>query len=226
MSKYTAVVIGATGLIGHSLLELLLEHEKIEGVSVLTRRTVGIEHPKLEEQIVDFQNREELRLKMGKGDLFFCCIGTTQKKVRGDKEEYKKIDFGIPVTTAEIAFDKGFSTYLFVSSVGADSKSKNFYLQLKGKAEDVITSIGFKNTAIFRPSILLGKRDEYRAGENAAKALMRFSSGLFVGRYKKYRAIEASEVAKAMVLVGTGNGKGVHIYEYQKMMKVIKENQV
>lgn len=221
MNKYNAVVLGATGLIGHHLLAFLLADEDFKTVTALTRRNLSITHPKLIEEIVNFENNEELKLKIGAYDVTFCCIGTTMKKTGGDRNKYRKIDYDIPVEIGKIAFDNGCKNCVFVSSVGADPNSGNFYLQLKGKAEKALASIPFQSLHIFRPSILLGKREEYRPGEKAAKKLMKFFSRLFIGKFTKYRAIEATEVAKAMVISSKSNLKSVVIYEYIQIKSLL-----
>lgn len=222
MNKKTAVVIGATGMIGNLVTEELLEDQDFRKVRVLTRRSTEMKHPKLEEVIVDFNSYYDYEQKFGSGDVVFCCVGTTQKKVEGNQEAYKKVDYNIPVEGAEIALKNGFSGFFLVSSVGADENASNFYLQLKGKTENAIRKLPFNKVAFFRPSILLGKRNEPRSGEQIAKALMRIFSKLLFAGYRKYRAIDAVDVAKAMVLASKNADTGVHIFEYDQMMDILK----
>ena len=137
-----ATVIGATGLIGGYLLELLLKDDHFDSVRVLVRRPFQPDHPKLEKKLVDFTDAESFRLALEGSDVVFCSIGTTQKKVKGDKEAYRKIDYDITVNAARFCKLNGCETFVFVSSVGASSKSKNFYLKLKGEIEDAVKAIG------------------------------------------------------------------------------------
>ena len=223
MIEQTAVVIGATGLIGHILVEKLLEDDTFKKVRVLVRHATEISHHKLEEKIVDFNMPADFKDKFGQGEVIFCCVGTTQKKVGGDKAAYRKVDVDIPVNSARIGFENNFKKFLMVSSVGADENSRNFYLKMKGEAEKTISRIGFDSTWFFRPSILLGERNEFRSGEKIAKGLMRVFSRLLVGGYKKYRAIDAGNVAAAMINESKKNITGIHHLEYDEIMRSANE---
>ena len=222
MQGQTAVVIGSTGLIGTSLVQLLLEDTSYSEVRVLVRRPVPLSHPKLICQMVNFDNYHDLKEKVGSGNAVFCCIGTTQKKVQGDKSAYRKVDYNIPVNTANAAIENGFKKFLLVSSAGADKNSGNFYLQLKGSVEEAISKLEFESIHFFRPSILLGDRQESRAGEKIAKTSMQMLSFLFIGALKKYKPIESGDVAKAMVAASKLQSRGVQIYGYKEMMEIIK----
>ena len=220
MNEQTAIVIGATGLIGHVVVEVLLKDPAFRKVRILVREKTGLSHPKLEEKIVNFNDIADYTAKFGKGDVIFSCVGTTQKKVQGDKNAYKKVDFDIPVNAAKIGIENGFKKFMLVSSVGADSTSKNFYLKLKGEIEDTLKEFPFESIGFFQPSILLGERNESRSGEQIAKMLMRTFSKLLIGGYKKYRAIDAKDVAAAMVNESKNHNPGVHSFEYAAIMKM------
>ena len=217
MQGQTAVVIGATGLIGSQVLQLLLNDQSFSNVRILVRRPFNISHPKLMVQIVDFNNYLDVKEQMGTGHSIFCCIGTTQKKVKGDKAAYRKVDFDIPVNAANAANENGFKNFLLVSSVGAKASSGNFYLMLKGSVEEAISKLAFESVHIFRPSLLLGNRKEFRAAEKFAQGAMQVFSFLFVGSLKKYKAIQSIVVAKAMVAAAKEETKGVKTYEYGEM---------
>ncbi|MFP5040946.1 NAD(P)H-binding protein [Parasediminibacterium sp. JCM 36343] len=220
MKKQTAVIVGATGLIGSRLMEKLLSDAAFDVVRVLVRRPLASQNPKLEVQVVDFNNLEDFALKLGKGDCLFCCIGTTQKKMKGDKVAYRKIDFDIPVHAAQLAKAAGFTQYLLVSSVGADAKAKGFYLKLKGEVEEAITTIGFGSFHVFRPSFLLGVRNEVRLVEGIGKFVFKAVSALLIGNWRKYKAIDANDVAGAMVAAAKKGEQGVKVYYYDEMMGV------
>jgi uncharacterized protein YbjT (DUF2867 family) len=225
MPSLTAVVLGATGLVGEQLVNQLLNDNAFSKVRILVRRPVQLSHPKLDVQVTDFDDPGDYRKKLGVGDCIFCCVGTTQKKVKGDKSAYRKVDVDIPVNAAKFGKDAGFTTYLLVSAVGANVHSKNFYLGLKGEAEQEIASSNFSAFHIFHPSILLGKRKEFRLGELIGKGLMRVLSVFFVGNLKKYKGIEADDVAKAMVAAVKSNAKGIIVHEYTDMVKTVKKSQ-
>ncbi|MFY7899943.1 MAG: NAD(P)H-binding protein [Chitinophagaceae bacterium] len=199
MNKKTAVVLGASGLIGNLLTHELIQDSTFEKVRVLVRKPLQIEHEKLEVHICDFSNKTSLEKDIGFGDVVFCCIGTTLKQVNGNKEMYRKIDFDIPVNAAKIAKEHQFKSYVLVSSIGANSEANGFYLQLKGAVEKAINELDFESFHVFRPSFLLGERKEFRLGEWIIKHLFKYTKYVWLGSLKKYTAVEASDVAKAMI---------------------------
>ncbi len=219
MQSLTAVVLGATGLVGEQLVQQLLSGAAFSKVRILVRRPLELSHPKLQVEITDFSNLLDYRKKLGEGDCIFCCVGTTQKKVKGDKTEYRKVDFDISVNAAKMGKDAGFASYLLVSSVGANAHSKNFYLQLKGEVEKEIAALHFQSFHAFRPGILLGKRKEFRIGEVIGKAVIQAVQVLFIGGLKKYKGMEAAAVAKAMVAAAKSDKKGVFVHHYEDMME-------
>jgi uncharacterized protein YbjT (DUF2867 family) len=223
MQGQTAVVIGATGLIGSEVVQLLLHDTAFTEVRVLVRRPISFSHPKLTVQIVSFDNYHELKEKISAGHSIFCCVGTTQKKVHGDKTAYRKVDFDIPVNSANAAIENGFKKYLLISAIGANHKSNNFYLKLKGEVEEAIIKLPFESIHLFRPSLLIGDRKEFRAGEKIAQVSMQLFSFLFLGPLKKYKPINSSDVAKAMVAASKPQSKGIHGYEYEEMINLSRD---
>lgn len=219
MQTQTAVVLGGTGLISSLLTIQLLNDAAFGTVRLLVRRPIEFTHPKLDVQLVDFNNLADYENKLGKGDCLFCCIGTTQKNVKGDNTAYRKIDFDIPVNAANIAKRTGFNTYLLVSAIGANAGAGNFYLQLKGEVENAVKAAGIKSVYIFQPSMLLGKRNERRIAERIIQPIMKSLSFLFVGTIKKYKAIQASDVAKSMVACAKNSEDGVRVLSYEEIMQ-------
>lgn len=214
MSKKTATLIGATGLIGSHLLQELLNDSYFDTVRILIRRPVDITHSKLENKLVDFADAESYKLALENSDAVFCAIGTTQKKVKGDKAAYRKIDYDIPVHAAKFCKETGCEKFILVSSIGAGSKSNNFYLKLKGEVEDAVKAVGLKSIHIMQPSTLLGARKEFRLGERIAQVVMKLFSFLIPSRYK---AIEAKDVANAMLKAAKKEDEGVFVYEYKEI---------
>ncbi len=221
MIEETAIVIGASGLIGSHLVEELLKDAHFVTVRVLVRKKIELNHPKLEQIIVDFNDIHDYTSKFGKGHSIFCCIGTTTKKVNRNINAYRKIDIDIPVNAARIGIAKNFSKYLVVSSAGANANSKNFYLKLKGELENSLKEFSFHSISIFRPGQLLGKRNEDRKGEALLQNTTKFFSFFLFGDLKKYHSIKAGDVAKAMIAESKQLHSGVHILEYKEMMKLI-----
>jgi uncharacterized protein YbjT (DUF2867 family) len=149
-------------------------------------------------------------------DVVFVAIGTTQKKVKGDKGAYRKVDYDIPVNIARYCKMVGCKIFILVSSIGANSKSNNFYLKLKGEAEDAIMKTGIETVHIMQPSVLLGKRSESRPLEKIGQPVMKIFSFLLPSKYKP---IQARDVARAMVTVSKRKEEGFFVYEYKEIQK-------
>jgi uncharacterized protein YbjT (DUF2867 family) len=220
MSEKTATLIGATGLIGGELLSLLLDDDHFKTVRILIRRPLTMDHPKLEKKLVDFSDADSLLVDLDESDSVFCAIGTTMKKVKGNKEAYRKIDYDIPVNIARFCKIMNCKNYVLASAVGADSKSSNFYLKLKGEVEDIVMKAGIESTYIMRPSMLLGKRNEFRFGERITIPLIKKISFLLPSKYKP---IEARDVAKAMLAAAKKHRKGLFICEHKRMKRLARE---
>ena len=209
-----ATLIGATGLIGGYLLEELLKDDHFDTVRILIRSPVELAHPKLEKKLVDFNDSDSLLTALSNSDIVFCAVGTTQKKVKGDKAAYRKVDYDIPVNAAGFCKMAGCEKFILVSSVGANSKSNNFYLKLKGEVEDAVKAVGLKSAHIMRPSMLLGDRKEFRLGEKIGSPVMKAISFLLPSKYK---AIHGRKVAKAMFAASKKNEEGFFVYEYKEI---------
>jgi uncharacterized protein YbjT (DUF2867 family) len=210
-STRTALLAGATGLAGSYVLNLLLNDPSYSKVIVPVRQPTGIKNAKLEEHIVNFDNIEAYK-DLIIADEVFCCLGTTIKKA-GSQEAFKKVDYKYPLDLAKIALTNGASRFLIISSIGADTNSRAFYLRVKGEMENEISKLNYKSISIFRPSLIIGDRKEKRPGENIWKIFMKGLSPLLMGNLKKYRAIEASAIAKAMVITAKEFHQGISIYE-------------
>jgi|SRR5687768_14697992 len=219
MSK-TAVLIGATGLTGNYLLQELLNDPFYATIKILIRRPLDINNSKLEKKIVDFNDSDSVLIAISNSDAVFCAVGTTQKNVKGDKEAYLKVDFDIPVKAARFCKMTGCEKFVFVSAVGANSSSRNFYLRLKGEVEDTIKETGLKSVHIMRPSMLLGDRKEFRLGEKIGKGMMNALSFMIPSKYKP---VHAQDVAKAMLVVSKKDKEGFFIYHYKEIKKLLPQ---
>lgn len=218
MAGKTALIAGSTGLIGNELLQFLLNAKEYNKVTAIVRRSLEIKHPKLDEKIVDFDKLEEYTDSFAVDDVF-CCLGTTIKKAK-TKEAMWMIDVDYPVAIAKLASSQGAKKFLLVSSMNADPNSPIFYSKMKGKLEEAIIQIPYESTSIFRPSLLLGNRQEYRLGERAAAAIFTKVPFLFAGPLKKYKAIEGKTVASAMYRTAQGNKPGVTIYPSEQIQEI------
>jgi uncharacterized protein YbjT (DUF2867 family) len=214
----TALMIGSTGLIGSHLLELLLDSNDYEKVITFVKRDTGIKHPKLTQHIVDFDKPETYK-NFITGDDFFCTIGTTIKKA-GSKEAFRKVDFEYPSQFASFAAQNKVKQFLIVSSLGADLNSGNFYLKTKGEIESFLKDADFESVAVLQPSLLLGNRNEFRLGEKIGAFFMKTFSFIFLGKLKKYKPIESTAVAKALLKVAQRNDKGFKTYESNTIQQI------
>jgi uncharacterized protein YbjT (DUF2867 family) len=219
--KKTALLLGATGLIGSNCLNYLLADDSYKLVKVITRRSLNRTHPKLKEYIIDFNQLEKSNVVFSCEDVF-CCLGTTIKKA-GSKENFRLVDFEYTLQTASLALAAGAKQYLLVSSIGSDKNSRNFYLRVKGEVEDAISKLNFNSFLIFRPSLLLGARSEIRLAEKISGAAAKIFSPLFLGGLKKYKPIEAKDVAKAMVILANQNQTGIKIIISDEIKKKADE---
>ncbi len=202
----TAVLFGATGLVGSHLLNQLLEDPLYSKVISIARRDTGIHNTKLENITGDLSNREFLKAHI-RGDVIFCCLGTTIRKA-GSQEAFSLVDLHLPVLIAEIGEGNSIPVIVIVSSLGASTGSSNFYLKTKGQMEKQVFGFNYKKIIILRPFMLMGKRDDFRFGEALGKPFLQFASLFMFGAWKKFKAIKASTVAKAMrILTEEGNGK-------------------
>lgn len=210
----TAIIIGATGLVGSTLVEQILENSAYSKVVLLLRKTLNISHSKLVQEVIDFDKPDASKII---GDDLFCAIGTTLAKA-GSKEAQYKIDCTYPYEIGKIAKANGVKQYILVSSVGADFGSSNFYLRTKGDLEKKIESLNFQNFVSVRPSMLLGDREESRLGEKIGKVLSNMLSPLLFGSLRKYHGIEASDVSKAMQKFANQGVSGIKYVEYNEIM--------
>jgi uncharacterized protein YbjT (DUF2867 family) len=193
------------------LLRQLLETPEYDRVVALVRRPLPLAHPKLEQVTVDFLALEKVTADLRCDDAF-CCLGTTIKQA-GSQDNFRAVDRTAVLAFAWAAQRHGARRFFTVSSMGASARSRIFYNRVKGETEEALEVLGFSTLAIFRPSLLLGSRPQARAGERFGAAVMWLAEPLLVGRLRKYRAIEAGTVARAMLRCSFGQaGRGELIF--------------
>ena len=218
MESKSALLVGASGLVGGHCLRFLLEEPSYTRVVVLVRGPLQVMHDKLVQHVVNFDELESLGKCLPVDDVY-CCLGTTIRKA-GTQEAFRKVDFDYPVKIAALAQHCGASQFLLISSLGSNSHSRIFYNRVKGEVEEAIRKIAFTAFHVFRPSLLLGERREHRAGEQASAIVMVALKPVMIGHLKKYRAIQASDVAQAMVRVAQMDLRGVNIFESQRIQEI------
>ncbi|MBW4084224.1 NAD(P)H-binding protein [Paenibacillus sp. S150] len=205
-----ALVLGATGLVGRALTEDLLNGQW-EEVRVLVRHPLKLRHPRLKQVIIDWEQLGQYKEQFAGVYAVFCCLGTTIKKA-GSQEQFERVDLDYPLAAAALASACGVKQFLAVSSMGANAKSRTFYTRTKGKVEAGLIAAGFTGLHLFRPSLLLGEREESRFGERAASMVMKALDFAMIGKAAKYRAVPAAKVARAMMNIALADTRGVHIY--------------
>lgn len=218
-SKKTAIVAGASGLTGSFLLQLLAQDKTFDRIIVLSRKAMKPALPKVREVVVDFDNLGRYEF-WPDAHVLFCCIGTTIKKA-GSKEEFRKVDFDIPLKLAEQCAHYNIDFHL-MSSIGAKADSGTFYLKTKGEIEEALKHVGLNTLYIYRPSILLGPRRERRLGESIGKFFTALFSIFLLGPLKKYRGINIVTVAKAMIKNAKTPEPGVHVLESDEIKKLVQ----
>lgn len=206
-----ALVLGATGLVGKAVTQELLGGDEWAEVRVLVRRPLELQHPKLKQICIDWEQLGQYKEQFAGGYAVFCCLGTTIKKA-GSQEQFERVDLEYPLEAASIAQASGVKQFLVVSSMGAKANSGNFYLRTKGRTEDGLAAVCFHGLHIFRPSLLLGERAESRLGERVASVFMKALDFAMVGWLARYRGIPGAKVAKAMVNIALADTGGLHIY--------------
>lgn len=219
-NQKTALIAGATGLVGSELLRLLIAQKKYRKIYVPVRRKTGLDAQCVEEMLINFNDLED-ELKNINADEVYCCLGTTMKKA-GSKQAFYRVDYQYPYDLAKIMKKNGAERFLLVSSIGADPKSLFYYSRVKGDLEEALKEIGFRSLVIFRPSLLLGERDEKRTGEDIAKNVYKAIDKLFVGPLAKYAGIEAHVVASAMLAMACKELDGCKVLESDEIRKAGK----
>lgn len=207
----TALLLGATGLVGSHVLDLVLADETYTAVATLGRRAPDRTHPKLTHHVIDFDRLDDFA-ELIRGDEVFCCLGTTMRQA-GSQEAFRRVDQVYPVTVAQRAQANGVAQWLMVSALGANARSSIFYNRVKGEVEDAVRALPFRGVYCFRPSLLTGRRAETRPGEQVGEAVLQGLGFLLVGPLRKYRAIAAEAVARAMVVVARQAPGGIQVYE-------------
>lgn len=218
----TALLFGASGLVGNQCLHQLLEHPAYSRVIAFGRRRLEVEHPHLEQHIIDFDRLEDYAPLLRGNDLY-SCLGTTLARA-GSREAFYRVDYTYAYETARLAADNGVGQLLLVSSVGADPDSLFFYTRVKGQLEEALKRLPFWGTHIFQPSFLVGGREESRPGEQLAGRLAlgldRLTGGVLLG---KYRPVEAAQVARAMIQAAQGLEGGLHVYPSHRIHELAGE---
>ena len=216
--KFKQVTLfGATGLIGSYLLKFLLKDSDIHLINVVGRNPFHLQHDKINNIVIDFEDFSSILNSVSGSEIVFVSIGTTMSKVNGDKQKYKSVDFDIIFNIAKACKQKNVRQLIYVSSLGANSNSSNFYLRLKGEIDEAIAELNLNSTSVFRPSVLLGKRNESRPGEKILQLVMPLLDFIIPSDSK---AIKAEDVAKSMLNNSKNYKSGFHIFQYNQIKNI------
>lgn len=215
-----AIVFGATGFIGSHLLRDLLDNPDYEQVIAVARKPLTLNHGRLTTLIGDLASLPALKPQLV-ADEVFIALGTTRKHTP-DEAEYYKIDHDYPVLAAEIAKANGAKSVFLVTAVGADAGSSLFYVRTKGEVERDVLALNFDHTHIFRPSMILGERDEDRPRGRMIIAVWNVINPLLVGPVDRYRGLAGDEIARAIAKAAQREAGKVQIYHWREMATLLR----
>ena len=216
----TALIFGSSGMVGNHLFNIIVQNNNYKHIKLFVRSVPKNNNSKVEIFQTDFTNLEKHKDSIVGDDCFFC-IGTTTKDTP-DKNEYRRIEYNIPINVARIAKSNLVESFVYMSSMGANSSSSSFYLKNKGQVEEELNNLNFPKLAVIRPSLLLGKRKRHRLGESIAQYATQKLSSFFLGNLKKYKPIQAQYVAKAMVAIAQNNYQKT-IFESNQLEEIGKK---
>ena len=215
-SMRSALVVGATGLVGASLVKLLCESDEYAAVNVIARKQLDYDHPKLVVKVRAFDQLAEQDMEFA--HEVFCCLGTTMKKARS-KEQFKKVDFDYPLTIAAFAKNKGIAHFIVISAMGANERALAYYSRVKGQLESELIKMDFPQLSIVRPSLIVGNRKEFRLGEAAGEKMLKLVKPILRGPLKKIQAIPAEQIALAMKVIALdGDKQKVKVYPSDELL--------
>ncbi len=220
--KKTAIILGATGLVGGHLLQKLIDDERYETIKLFSRSKIeGLPH-NVKQFIGDILDLEQFKSDFT-ADEIFCCVGTTTKKTP-DKTLYRKIDYGIPVAAATLANTNNIETLLVISAMGANKKSSVFYNKTKGEMEHDVLQQQIKNTFILRPALIGGNREENRPLERIGLTVFKLVAPLLIGPLKQYKIIESEYIAQALINLANNTSETEVIITSNAIERIAKQN--
>ena len=217
----TALIFGSSGLIGNELFKNILLNNSYDKIKVFVRSIPEVNNPKVEIIKTDFFNLEQYKDKIIGDDCFFC-IGTT-KKDTPDKEEYRRVEYNIPVNVAKIAKANSVKSFYYVSSIGANPNASSNYLKNKGQVEGELKNLNFSKLAIIRPSLLIGNRKSFRLGEVIFTPVMNTLTLFAFGSLKKYKPIKIQNVVKAILHISKNVSEKI-VFESDELERIAKSN--
>ncbi|MFD0795330.1 NAD(P)H-binding protein [Mucilaginibacter litoreus] len=215
---HKAIIAGASGLIGSSLLDILLQQPQYDEVLILVRKELDINHHKLIQLVINFDELEKHAAAIT-GHAIFSCLGTTRGETP-DNKQHRKIDHDYPLLLAQLAKQNGVKHFHLISAVGANRLSTNTYLKLKGEVEHDIELVGLSVLHIYEPAMLIGKRKKPRLAEQIFGGIFKIIDPLLIGSLKKYQSVKAETLAYAMFKKSLDDTEGTFIHTTDKIKKI------
>lgn len=213
------LIAGATGLVGRNLVKELSKDRSVQTIYVLSRRPVEPEHDKVQVLLTDFDNLEMTLKQVEDVEAVYSCLGTTKAQTP-DKTVYEKIEIHYPLTIAKWARENGVSQYHYISSIGTSVDAKNEYLSRKAVTEQELLHSQISQVFIYRPSFIMGQRQQKRMMEQVGGAVLKAVQPLLVGKARKYRAIAAEDIARAMAIMTTKVQPGAYVLESDEIADI------
>ena len=217
----TAIIFGSSGLIGNELFKTILLNNSYDKIKVFVRSIPLINNPKVEIIKTDFTNLEKYKDKIIGDDCYFC-IGTT-KKDTPNKDEYRRVEYDIPIEVAKITKANSVNSFFYVSSIGANPNASSNYLKNKGQVEEELKTLNFSKLAIIRPSLLVGNRKSFRLGEVIFTPIMNTLTAFAFGSLKKYKPIKIENVVKAMLYISKNDSNEI-VFESDELERIATSN--
>ena len=217
----TALIFGSSGLIGNELFKTILLNNAYSKIKIFVRSIPEVNNPKVEIIETDFRNLEKYEDKINGDDCYFC-IGTT-KKDTPDNNEYRRVEYDIPLSVAKIAKKNSINSFFYVSSIGANPNASSNYLKNKGQVEEELKKLNFPKLGIIRPSLLVGNRKSFRLGEVIFTPIMNTLTAFAFGSLKKYKPIKIENVVKAMLYISKNDSNEI-VFESDELERISKSN--
>ena len=220
-AQKTALIVGADGFVGRFCLRYLCTEKAYTKVHALVRRPLGERHAKLVEHVIDFDALEKLRPFPAVTDVY-CCLGTALSRLY-DHRQLDLVDHHYPLAVARLALAVGARQFALVTSSGIGPRSPIYYCRVKSRAERDITALGFANVVIFRPSLLLGKRPQFRPFQEALSFVLKPLAWVFAGPLGRFRPVHGAAVGYAMVAMLQRKESGRHWVNSQQIDCLYRE---
>jgi uncharacterized protein YbjT (DUF2867 family) len=215
-----AIIFGSSGFVGSHLLNELLNSPDYEQVTAVVRKKSSISHPKLNTLIGDYSSLSALEPQIS-ADEIFITLGAT-RETSPEREKYYQVDHDYPVLAARIAKARGAKSVFLVTAVGANSRSRIFYIRTKGETERDIIALDFEHTRIFRPSMIMGNRQENRPLEEPFIKVWSVLNPILVGKINRYRGMAGEDIARAMKNSAINQSEKLKVYHWKEMTDLLQ----